>query len=101
LVALDNEKTKNEWVDQILSGRDWLSEELKKLSIVLEVFPSDANFLLVRFNDPTDVYKYLTSKKIIVRNRSGLHGCEGCLRITVGTQEENQILIESLNEYEK
>ena len=60
------------------------------------IAPSDTNFLLVRFVEPNKVYKLLRSNGIIVRNRSTLKGCENCLRITVGTSEENKKLLNIL-----
>ena len=61
---------------------------------------SDANFLMVRFENPRDIYNYLTDKKIIVRDRSKVALCEGCLRITIGTEAENKSLMNALLEYE-
>jgi histidinol-phosphate aminotransferase len=68
---------------------------------VKELIPSEANFFLARFDDPDDVYTYLAEEGIIVRNRSNQLHCEGCLRITVGTHEENKILCEALQAYTK
>ena len=64
--------------------------------MVEKIFPSDANFLLVKFKDQKKVYSELCEKKIIVRDRSYLTNCEGCLRITVGKEQENIKLIEKL-----
>ena len=87
-------------VNTLLQQRKQLAEALKKTSTVLNVYPSDANFLLVKFEDAANVYKYLLSKKIVVRNRSNQPLCENCLRITVGTFEENEFLITVLKEYQ-
>ena len=59
------------------------------------------HFLLVRFDDADATYDYLIQKGIIVRNRNRVKGCEGCLRITIGLNEENEKLIKSLKEYEE
>jgi histidinol-phosphate aminotransferase len=72
---------------------------LKELSIVKEIFPSDANFLLVKVVDAKAVYSYLLGKEIVVRDRSKVELCEGCLRITVGTQQENKELIIALQQF--
>ena len=87
-------------VDEILKERSHLRTMLEDLSLVLKVFPSDANFLLVRFEDAKAVMSYLINETIIVRDRSRVHLCDGCLRITVGTQEENEILITSLKKFQ-
>jgi len=85
--------------NSIIAERDKLSEELKGLSIVHLVHASDANFLLVKFDNPMQVLAYLRERKIIVRDRSNLPHCEGCLRITVGTASENQRVVETLRNY--
>jgi histidinol-phosphate aminotransferase len=66
---------------------------------VEKVYPSDANFLLVKVTDANAIYSYLRDKGIIVRNRNNVLLCEGCLRITVGTERENSELLEALNSY--
>jgi len=69
-----------------------------KLIIVEKVFPSQANFLLVRFTDSAAVMKYLLDAKIIVRDRSKQSNCENCLRISIGTKEENNLLLSILQQ---
>jgi histidinol-phosphate aminotransferase len=101
LQALKNIKLKKQMVDDILGQRAFLIEKLNVLECVKKVFPSDANFLLVRFSQAKIIYKQLLEKQIIVRDRSGLIHCEDCLRITVGTETENQKLIDALKEVEK
>ncbi|GAB2784383.1 histidinol-phosphate aminotransferase [Hymenobacter luteus] len=86
---------------QLLRGRDWLAERLPAVPIVETVFPSDANFLLVRFRpDATAVYDFLVSRGIIVRNRTTQPGCAGTLRLTVGSPQENEQLLEALQQFE-
>ena len=80
----------------ILTERIKLADQLKGITGVEKVFPSDANFLLVKFNEPKAVYRYLADNGVIVRDRSNLSLCAGCLRITVGTPEENEKLISVL-----
>jgi histidinol-phosphate aminotransferase len=81
-------------VEQIKTERERLKAELLKLSMTEKIFPSDANFLLVKVKDANFIYNYLVNNNIIVRNRSSM--VNNCLRITVGTIEENNRLIETL-----
>ena len=84
---------------ELLSGRAWLAERLPELPGVAHVFPSDANFLLVRFStDATAIYDQLRARGIVVRNRTTQPGCAGCLRLTVGTVAENHQLLQALAE---
>jgi len=96
LDALENAYRKDIWVDEILRERTMLADALQKLSIVEKVFPSDANFLLVRVKDAQSTYQYLMDNRIIVRDRSRVNLCYNSLRITVGTPEENQRLLQAL-----
>lgn len=96
LAILENSRQKEEWVDILLKERDRLQEELDKLPFVQEIFPSDANFLLVKIHDARGVYEFLVDHKVIVRDRSKVMLCEDALRITVGDPEENSFLLEQL-----
>ncbi|MEX2233609.1 MAG: histidinol-phosphate transaminase [Cyclobacteriaceae bacterium] len=98
LDALENIYRKDIWVDEILKERNVLERELRKLRIVEKIFPSDANFLLVRVKDAQSTYQYLMDKGIIVRDRSKVNLCYNCIRITVGTPEENKRLLEALKQ---
>ncbi|CAG4997974.1 Histidinol-phosphate aminotransferase [Dyadobacter sp. CECT 9275] len=100
LKGLESEEKKNAMVEEILKERAHLRTMLENLSLVIKVFPSDANFLLVRFEDAKAVMSYLINETIIVRDRSRVHLCDGCLRITVGTKEENEILVTSLKKFQ-
>ena len=84
--------------DAIILERKRLKNELQPLKNVLGIYPSDANFLLVRFANPKEIYAVLSSKGIVVRDRSNV--VEGCLRITVGTEKENALLIKGLTKLE-
>lgn len=86
-------------VQTLLAEREQLAGALSALPFVERVYPSDANFILAKVNEPNDLYRHLVSAGIIVRNRSGVILCEGCLRITVGTPGENRQLIDALNQY--
>lgn len=96
LEALQHENEKNEMVAQILTEREKLAEKLRSLPSVQLVHPSDANFLLVQFDDAKAVFTYLIEEQVIVRDRSKVKLCDGCLRISVGTSVENERLMEVL-----
>ena len=83
-------------VAEIVSERERVAEALRTLPAVRKIYPSQANFLLARFDDPRGVYERLIGEGIIVRDRSRVAGCEGCLRITIGTPAQNDRLIETL-----
>ena len=89
------------WVELLKANRQWLIEALGSLRCVKHIYPTDANFVLVRVSDADAIYDYLRAGGIIVRNRNRVEKCLGCLRITVGTAEENEILINALKEYGK
>ena len=86
-------------VEELVAARDKLGERLSALECVRRVHPSDANFLLVEVTDAGALYEFLKSCGVIVRNRSRVALCGNCLRITVGTDEENDLLIEKMTEY--
>ena len=88
-------------VAQIKAQRSVVADELTRFSFVEKVYPSDANFLLVKVEDADAVYDYLITDGIIVRNRNRVKGCQGCLRITIGVESENDKLINSLKRYEE
>lgn len=96
LEAMDNLEQVNGWILQAISEREKLGDSLLKLPFVQKVYPSDANFLLVRTNTPAAIYSGLVNEGIVVRDRSKVELCEGCLRITIGTPEENKQLIDAL-----
>lgn len=81
----------------LLSERERLIKGLGELNFVEKIFPSDANFILVKMDDPNGTYQYLVEEGIIVRNRNSVHLCAGSLRITVGRPEENDALLTALN----
>ena len=83
-------------VSEIRLQRKWLEKQLAAIPLVKHIYPSDANFLLIRFDRPREIYNMLIGRGIIVRDRSGATGCAGCLRITVGTPEENRRLIDAI-----
>ncbi|NOX38296.1 MAG: histidinol-phosphate transaminase [Calditrichaeota bacterium] len=98
--ALDQLPAMQRTLEYIREQRQWLYVRLKAHPDVVTVYPSQANFLLVRFRHAASILRHLLQRGIVVRDRSRLPQCEGCLRITVGTEEENRLLIQALNEWE-
>ncbi len=99
LKALENHKLVNVRIKEILFEREKLNEALKGLSFVLKIYPTQANFVMIKTTEPKAIYNYLVQHKIVIRDRSKVELCEGCLRITVGTKEENEKLINALKGY--
>ncbi len=99
LQALDNIDQINSWIKETLLERDKLVLGLKNLSFIIDIYPSDANFILVKTVSPKAIYQFLVEKGIIVRDRSKIELCEGCLRITVGTPTENTQLLNTLTAF--
>lgn len=93
------EKPIDEEVAILKLERERLAALLPELPFVRTVFPSDANFLLVRVSDADGLYRFLLDRGIIVRNRNRVAGCAGCLRMTVGIPAENDALLDALKEY--
>lgn len=100
LEALNNIDQVNEWIKETITQREKLVSDLAKLTFVTKIYPSDANFVLVKTTDARGIYNYLVEKGIIVRDRSKIELCEGSLRITVGTPAENDKLIEALKSFQ-
>ena len=96
LKALDNLQKRDQMVAQILQERETLRQQLCQISFVEKIHESDANFLLVKMKNARSIYEKLLEKLIIVRDRSSVLLCDDCLRITVGTPEENQTLIKMM-----
>lgn len=97
--AIEQLSAKDVVADQIrsiLKERDTLVAELQRIHFVSEIYPSDANFVLVKVDDATKRYNQLIKKGIVIRNRTNQVGCKNCLRLTVGTANENKTLIEIL-----
>jgi histidinol-phosphate aminotransferase len=99
LQALQNTEQVNNWIKETLAERDKLVLQLKDFDFVVDIYPSDANFILVKTTDAKGIYTFLVQNGIIVRDRSKVELCEGALRITVGTPQENTILIDTLKNF--
>ena len=97
--ALGNISSVNNWTKTTVEQKGLLQEELLKLPFTQYVYPSDANFILVKVRAARNIYEYLSGKGIIVRDRSKVILCDDSLRITIGTPEENKQLIEALKSY--
>ncbi|WP_100611573.1 histidinol-phosphate transaminase [Confluentibacter lentus] len=83
-------------INDILKERSTLMDELKNVTFISKIYPSDANFILAKVDDANKRYTQLIEKGIVIRNRTTQVGCENCLRFTVGTSEENEKLIKTL-----
>lgn len=99
LEAIKNLRNKDLFVQKIINQRGFLINQLQKIACIEKIHPSDANFLLVKTKDARTLYEFLIANQVIVRDRSTIALCEGCLRITVGTELENVELIEVLRKY--
>jgi histidinol-phosphate aminotransferase len=94
---LTKNKVRNE-IDKILEQREKLMGKLKSISFIEEIYPTEANFILVKVDDANKRYNELIAKGIVIRNRTTQPLCENCLRFTIGTAQENKKLIEALKE---
>ncbi len=101
LEALKQKDEVQKMITKIIDEREKLIENLAKLKIITKIYPTDANFVLVKTIDANLIYKFLINEEIVVRNRANVELCENCLRITIGTEIENAKLLESLRKYEK
>lgn len=101
LEALQEIGQVNDMIREIVAMREELARVFEKMPLVQKVYPSDANFLLVKVVGATEVYDYLLQQGIVVRDRSRVELCEGCLRITIGTEKENTNLVDALITYMK
>jgi len=97
LELLEQNEQVESWVKLLISERERIAKDLENLPFVVKVYPSDANFLLVKMHDARGIYEYLVEEGIIVRDRSKVHLCDDSLRITIGAENENNILMETLN----
>ena len=91
----------NLMIRELVGMRDALARVLVQMPIVEKVYPSDANFLLVKIKDAGKVYEHLLNRAIVVRDRSRVQFCEGCLRITIGNEDEITVLVQALKDYAK
>ncbi len=101
LQALNDISTVTAWVNELINSRISLATALDKMKCVKHIYPSDANFLLIKVDNPDNLYTFLCNKGIIVRNRNRVEKCTDCLRITIGTKDENEQLLNAINDYDR
>ena len=89
----------DKWIRLLIQERNSLMSALSELSICEKIYPTDANFFLIKVSDAQAIYDYLLKQEIIVRNRTRVALCYNCLRITVGTKSENSALLAALRQY--
>ena len=99
LKALEEVGQVNDMIRLLVDMRDALAEVFNSMPTVEQVYPSDANFLLVKIKDARKVYEFLLSKGIVLRDRSNVQLCNECLRITVGSEQDNTILIDAMQDW--
>jgi histidinol-phosphate aminotransferase len=99
LIALDQVEQVNDMIREIVRLRKELTEQLLELDLVKKVYPSDANFILVQVTNAHTIYQFLVKRGIVVRDRSNVELCAGCLRITIGTLKENEALVHALRDF--
>ncbi|MFI5129015.1 MAG: histidinol-phosphate transaminase [Chitinophagales bacterium] len=99
--AMDEIDQVNNMITELVSMRDALTRVFDQMPLVEKVYPSDANFLLVKLKNARKIYEYLLTRGIVVRDRSNVQLCENCLRITIGTEDEITILVKALKDYQR
>ncbi|MDE3236749.1 MAG: histidinol-phosphate transaminase [Bacteroidota bacterium] len=99
LKALEEVGQVNDMIREIVAMRDALADVFSQIPAVQKVYPSDANFLLVKIKHARKAYEFLLTKGIVVRDRSNVKLCDDCLRITIGTEQENTLLVEALIDF--
>lgn len=100
LLALDHLDEVNANIKNTIEQRSFLEQKLKDFDFIEIIYPSDSNFILVKVTDADKLYQYLLLNQIIVRNRTTEPLCENCIRITVGTKPENELLLNALKNYD-
>ena len=101
IAALEKRSEVAQTAAEIVMEREVLRTVLRRFTFVKKIYPSDANFLLVKVTNATELYKYLLNEQIVVRDRSNIELCEDCLRITIGKTSEDRALLQALKKYEK
>ncbi|GAF01695.1 histidinol-phosphate transaminase [Saccharicrinis fermentans] len=100
LQLLEKADDKNTWVQELLRQKEQMSLKMKQYPFIQKIFPSDANYLLIKTTAPKEIYNFLVDQGVIVRDRSTVSLCEGCLRVTIGSKEENNALYAALDQYQ-
>lgn len=99
LKALEEVGQVNDMIRILVDMRNALAEVFASMPTVSKVYPSDANFILVKIADARKIYEFLLTKGIVLRDRSNVQLCEDCLRITIGTEQENTILVDAMQDW--
>ena len=99
LKALEEVGQVNDMIKLLVDMREALAEVFISMPTVETVYPSDANFILVKIAEARKVYEFLLTKGIVLRDRSNVQLCDNCLRITVGTEQENTQLVDAMQEW--
>ena len=99
LKALEEVGQVNDMIHLLVDMRQALTEVFLSMPTVEKVYPSEANFILVKIKDARKIYEFLLTKGIVLRDRSNVNLCEDCLRITVGTEKENTILVDAMQDW--
>jgi histidinol-phosphate aminotransferase len=99
LQALEEVNQVNDMIRETVAMREALTDVFQRMPIVEKAYPSDANFILVKIKKAGEIYEFLLTKGIVVRDRSKVKLCDNCLRITIGTEEENTLLVDAMIEY--
>ena len=99
LDLLRNSEKLQRWTNDVKREREVVVPALKEVKCVVKVYPTDANFVLVKVTDAVRIYNYLVDRGIVVRNRNNVQLCGNCLRITIGTKEENNEVLGALRSF--
>ena len=99
LKALDEVGQVNDMIHLLVDMREAMAEVFRSMPTVEKVYPSDANFFLVKIKEARKIYEFLLTKGIVLRDRSNVTLCEDCLRITIGTEKENTLLVDAMQEW--
>jgi len=99
LKALEEVGQVNDMIKLLVDMREALAEVFESMPTVEKVYPSDANFILVKIKDARKIYEFLLTKGIVLRDRSSVQLCEDCLRITIGSEKENTILVDAMQDW--
>jgi histidinol-phosphate aminotransferase len=99
LELLSDERQKENWVNVLLKEKAVMLNKMESYSFVDKIYPSDANYLLIKTQNPRDIYRFLIDEGVVIRDRSTVTLCEGCLRITIGSEQENSALYHGLDKY--
>jgi histidinol-phosphate aminotransferase len=99
LKALEEVGQVNDMIKLLVDMREALAEVFESMPTVEKVYPSDANFILVKIKDARNIYEFLLTKGIVLRDRSSVQLCEDCLRITIGSEKENTILVDAMQDW--